>query len=164
MFLAGLSRTAFRYRVVVDKDAVLRERLIKLANDCHGLGYPMLGGMLKSEGLVVNHKRAFRLYSEENLQLHQCKKKKLQRPRQPMVVPIAANIRWSMDFVAGQLRNRRPFRILNVKDDYSKELIGKQGANFLDQLIEARSAPDQMTCDNGNEFTSKAFLAKRVRC
>ena len=56
---------------------------------------------------------------------------------------------------------------MNVKDDYSKELIGqlvaysitgKQVADFLDQLIEQRSAPDQITCDNGSEFTSKALF------
>lgn len=165
--LAGVSRTAFRYQPSFDKDAMLRERLIKLASDHHELGYPMLHGMLKSEGLVVNRKRTYRLYNEENLQLRQRKKKKLQRPRQPMVVPIATNIRWSMDFVSDQLSNGRRFRVLNVKDDYSKELIGqlvaysitgKQVAEFLDQLIEQRSAPDQITCDNGSEFTSKAMF------
>lgn len=165
--LASVSRTAFRYRAVTDKDQVLRARLIKLAGDYHELGYPMLHGMLKEEGLVVNRKRTYRLYGEENLQLRQRKKKKLQRPRQPMVVPIDINIRWSMDFVSDQLSNGRRFRVLNVKDDYSKELVGQlvaysisgqQVADFLDQLIEIRSSPEQITCDNGSEFTSKAMF------
>ena len=165
--LASVSRSAHRYRARPRRDDQARQRLRTLASEHNALGYPMLHGMLKSEGLVVNRKHTYRLYTEESLQLRTRKKKKLDRPRQPMVVPIAANIRWSMDFVSDQLSNGRRFRILNVKDDYSKELIGQlvaysiggqQLARFLNQLIEQRSAPDQITCDNGPEFTSKAMF------
>ena len=165
--LAGISRTGFRYLRVPDTDESLRQRLVELATKHKGLGYPMLHGMLKSEGLVVNQKRTYRLYSEEKLQLKRRKKKKLDRPRIPLAVPIAANIRWSMDFVVDQLSYGRRYRVLNVKDDYSKELVGQlvaysisgqQVARLLDQLIEARSAPDPITCDNGTEFTSKAMF------
>lgn len=103
----------------------------------------MLHGLLKNEGLVVNEKRTYRLYCEERLQLRTRKKKKLKRPRMPLVVPIDSNIRWSMDFVSDQLSHGRRFRVLNVKDDYSKELVGQlvefsisgqQVARFLDRL------------------------------
>lgn len=165
--LAGISRTAFRYQALPDKDISLRRRLVELATQHKALGYPMLHGMLKTEGLVVNPKRTYRIYSEESLQLRQRKKKKLDRPRMPLVVPIAKDIRWSMDFVSDQLTNGRRFRVLNVKDDHTKELLGQlvafsiSGAlvsRFLNQLIEVRSAPDQITCDNGTEFTSKAMF------
>lgn len=165
--LAGVSRSAYRYCERPRRDQQARKRLLALASEHKALGYPMLHSMLKSEGLVINRKHTYRLYSEEGLQLRTRKKKKLDRPRQPMVVPIASNIRWSMDFVSDQLSNGRRFRILNVKDDYSKELVGQlvaysiggnQLARFLDQLIEQRSAPDQITCDNGPEFTSKAMF------
>lgn len=165
--LSGVSRTAFRYHPVVRQDQELRQRLLELAAKHNGLGYPMLHGMLKSESLVVNRKRTYRLYAEEGLQLrHRCRKK-LKRPRMPLVVPLGADIRWSMDFVSDQLSNGRRFRVLNVKDDYSKELVGQlvaysigghQVARLLDQLIEQRSRPDQITCDNGTEFTSKAMF------
>jgi putative transposase len=165
--LAGISRTAYRYCAVPKNDEALRKRLLELASKHKALGYPMLHGMLKSEGLVINSKRTYRVYSEEKLQLHNRRKKKLDRPRQPLAVPIAADIRWSMDFVSDQLSNGRRFRVLNVKDDYSKELLGQLVAfsitgamvgRFLDQLIESRSAPDQITCDNGPEFTCKAMF------
>ena len=165
--LSGISRTAFRYELIAAKDAPLRARLIELASKHKALGYPMLHGMLKSEGLVVNRKQTYRIYSEERLQLRQRKKKKLDHPRMPLVVPVGVDIRWSMDFVSDQLSNSRRFRVLNVKDDYSKELVGQlvafsisgaMVARFLDQLIEQRSAPDQITCDNGTEFTSKAMF------
>jgi putative transposase len=165
--LSGVSRTAFRYEPTAPKDAPLRARLIELASRHKTLGYAMLHGMLKSEGLVVNMKQTYRVYAEERLQLRQRKKKKLDRPRMPLVVPVGVDIRWSMDFVSDQLSNGRRYRVLNVKDDYSKELVGQlvaysisgvQVARFLNQLIEQRSAPDQITCDNGTEFTSKAMF------
>lgn len=165
--LSGISRTAYRYQAKPAGDDALRKRLLELASQYKGLGCPMLHGMLKSEGLVINLKHTNRLYSEERLQLRNRKKKKLDRPRMPMVVPIGKDIRWSMDFVSDQLSNGRRFRVLNVKDDYSKELVGQlvafsiggtQVARFLNQLIEERSAPDQITCDNGTEFTSKAMF------
>lgn len=165
--LSGISRTAYRYQAKPAGDDALRKRLLELASQYKGLGCPMLHGMLKSEGLVINLKHTNRLYSEERLQLRNRKKKKLDRPRMPMVVPLGKDIRWSMDFVSDQLSNGRRFRVLNVKDDYSKELVGQlvafsiggtQVARFLNQLIEERSAPDQITCDNGTEFTSKAMF------
>lgn len=166
--LAGISRTAFRYQSVPSRDEPLRKRLKELAGKHRALGCPMLHGMLKSEGMVVNVKRTYRLYSEEKLQLRTRKKKKLDRPRIPMVTPITQDIRWSMDFVSDQLTNGRRFRVLNVKDDFSKELVGQlteysisgsQVARFLNQLIEVRGkAPEQIVCDNGTEFTSKAMF------
>ena len=165
--LAGVSRTALRYQHKPACDGALRARLVELATKHKALGCPMLHGMLKTEGLVINIKHTTRLYTEERLQLRNRKKKKLDRPRQPMVVPIDKDIRWSMDFVSDQLSNGRRYRILNVKDDYSKELVGQlvafsisgqQVGRFLDQLIESRNAPDQITCDNGTEFTSTAMF------
>ena len=115
----------------------------------------------------MNRKRTYRLYTEEKLQVRTKKRKKLIRPRQPMVMPIAKDIRWSMDFVSDQLVNGRRFRVLNVVDDHSREMIGQltafsisgqRVARFLDGLIEKRSRPDQIVCDNGTEFTSKAMF------
>lgn len=123
--------------------------------------------MLRNEGVVMNRRRTERLYAQEGLQLRIHNRKKLKRPRMPMVVPIACNVRWSMDFVSDPLSNHRRFRILNVRDDYSKELIGQLVAysilgamvgRFLDQLIEQRGAPEQITCNNGTEFASKTMF------
>ncbi len=116
---------------------------------------------------MKNKKRTYRVYNEEGLQVRTKKRKKIIRPRMPMIVPIGKNIRWSMDFVSDQLANGRRFRVFNVIDDYSREVIGQlsdfsinghQVARFLTQVIELRSAPDQIICDNGTEFTSKAMF------
>jgi putative transposase len=165
--LAGISRTALRYQTTPTGDDALRLKLRELAAKHGGLGCRMLHGMLRTEGAVLNHKRTERIYAQERLQLRNRNRKKLKRLRMPMVVPIACDVRWSMDFVADQLSNGRRFRVLNVKDDYSKELIGQLVSHsitgvmvgrFLDQLIEQRRAPNQITCDNGSEFTCKAMF------
>lgn len=165
--LVGLSRTGFRYQAKAKQDDALRARLRELAAKYPRYGYLMLHALLKQEGLVINRKRTYRLYNEEKLQVRTKKRKKLIRPRQPMVMPIAKNIRWSMDFVSDQLVNGRRFRVLNVVDDYSREMIGQltafsisgqRVARFLDELIDERAKPDQIVCDNGTEFTSKAMF------
>lgn len=61
-----------------------------------------------------------------------------------MKVPSQVNQRWSMNFVSDQLVNGRRFRVLNVVDDYSREMVGQlvstsisgqQVARFLNQLV-----------------------------
>lgn len=130
-------------------------------------GYLMLHGLLKAQALVVNKKHTYRLYTEEGLQVRTKKRKKLTRPKQPLEIPTAPNQRWSMDFVSDQLSNGRRFRVLNVVDDYSREMVGqlvsvsisgRQVARFLDQLTEQRASPARIVFDNGTEFTSKTMF------
>lgn len=172
--LAGLSRTMFRYQRKSPTDHLIRARLKALATQYPAYGYLLLHGLLKAEGLVTNKKHTYRLYTEEGLQVRTKKRKKLTRPRQPIELPTAPNQRWSMDFVSDQLSNGRRFRVLNVVDDYSREMLGqlistsingRQVARFLDQLIEERCKPIKVICDNGTEFTSKAmfFWSKETR-
>lgn len=75
-----------------------------------------------------------------------------------MEVVTSTNQRWSMDFVSDQLSNGRRFRVLNVVDDYSREMVGqlvsvsisgRQVARFLSFLIEQQGKPNKITCDNG---------------
>lgn len=165
--LAGISRTAYRYQSRAKPDLAVRSELKVLAARYPRYGYLILHSLLKVQGLVVNKKRTYRLYTEEGLQVRTKKRKKLTRPKQPHEVPIMPNQRWSMDFVSDQLSSGRRFRILNVVDDYSRELIGqlvsvsisgRQVARFMDQLLELRDKPNKIVCDNGTEFTSKAMF------
>ena len=112
--LAGVSRTAFRYVAALKRDTALRTRLKELAAQYPRYGYLMLHSLLKSEGLVVNRKHTYRLYTEESLQVRTKKRKKLTRPRMPMEIPTATNQRWSMDFVSDQLSSGRRFRVLHT--------------------------------------------------
>lgn len=166
--LAQVSRTALRHQPKRPlQDKALRERLKAYATQYSRYGYLMLHELLKRDGLVVNRKRTYRIYTEESLQVRTKKRKKLIRPRLPMEVPSNVNQRWSMDFVADQLANGRRFRVLNIVDDFSRELIGQlvsvsingnMVSRFLDQLMETRTRPTSIVCDNGTEFTSKAMF------
>ena len=165
--LVSISRTGYRYQPKPRDDEAQRLRLKELAAKQTAYGYLFLHRLLKNEGLVTNKKRTYRIYTEERLQVRTKKRKKLQRPRQPMVAPVKRNQRWSMDFVSDQLSHGRRFRVLNLIDDYSREVIdqlvsfsisGQQVARFLDRAIDTRGKPDTTVCDNGTEFTSKAMF------
>lgn len=165
--LVGVSRSCTRYasqRPVLD--APLKERLLALAAQYPRYGYLMLHGLLKNEGLAVNPKRTWRLYTGARLQVRTRRRKKLNRPRIPMLLPSRRGERWSMDFVHDQLADGRRFRVLNVVDDYTRECIdqlvetsisGGRVVRFLNQLIAAHGKPRSIVCDNGTEFTCKAM-------
>ena len=163
--LVGLSRSVAWYQLKGRDDGTLREQLKGLAEQYPRYGYPTLHDMLRAGGHVTNHKRTYRIYREEGLQVRTKRRKKLIRPRVPMLVPDKVNQRWSMDFVSDQLANGRRFRVLNVVDDYSRECVlqvvdfsisGQRVARELERL--SRTLPNMIVCDNGPEFTSKAMF------
>ena len=169
--LTGFSRSAAWRPLKGRQDEDLRSRLKQLAEQYPKYGCPTLHDMLVIEGRVINHKRTYRIYCEEELQVRTKKRKKIVRPRMPMAVPDAINQRWSMDFVSDQLATGRRFRILNVVDDFSREYVlqvvdfsisGHRVARELDRI--SRMLPNKIVCDNGPEFTSKAmyFWAKKA--
>jgi len=141
--LLGFSRSAAWRPLMARDDEPLKSRLKALAERYPRYGYPTLHEMLKAEGLVFNPKRTYRLYREEGLQVRTKRRKKLDRPRIPMLVPDSIDQRWSMDFVSDQLANGRRFRVLNIVDDYSREIVlqvvdvsisGERVASELDRL------------------------------
>lgn len=171
--LVPISRKALGYASDrTSKDAVLIKRLKVLAEQYPRYGYLMLHELLRREGLVVNRKRTYRLYSALELQVRTKRRKKLIRPRAPMAVPSRSNERWSADFVSDQLANGRRFRVLNIVDDYSRVCVGQltelsisgeRMVRYLDQLAQTRGLPTTLVLDNGPEMTSKAmfFWARR---
>ena len=84
-----------------------------------------------------------------------------------MLVPTRRDQRWSIDFVSYQLANGRRFRVLDVIDDFSREVVGQlfgasisghRVARFLTELGEERELPASIVSDNGPEFTGKAMF------
>jgi len=70
---------------------------------------------------MVNHKRLFRLYREEELTVRPRRgRKQAIGARASMTIPTRPNdrwSRWSLDFIADQLTDGRRFRILAFVDD-----------------------------------------------
>ena len=127
----------------------------------------------KREGFVINHKRLFRLYREERLAVRRRGgRKRAIGTRAPMMIPMAPNERWSLDFVSDQLTDGRRFRILTIVDDCTREclalvadtsLSGTRVARELDRLMIERGKPKMIVSDNGSELTSNAILAGRTK-
>jgi putative transposase len=86
-----------------------------------------------------------------------------------MVTPLAADQRWSLDFVSDQLTDGRRFRIFAVVDDCTRECLGliadtsisgRRVARELDDIVRRRGRrPETIVSDNGTELTSNAILS-----
>jgi putative transposase len=71
-------------------------------------GYRRLHGLLRREGWKVNHKRVYRLYKQEGLELRlRTRKKRASLPRVPCPEPAAPSDRWSLDFLSDRLADGR---------------------------------------------------------
>ncbi len=73
---------------------------------------------------------------------------------------------WSYDFVMARTANGRPFRILVIIDEYTRECLAMLVAKsipsqaVIDQLYELfllRGVPEHIRSDNGPEFTAKVM-------
>jgi putative transposase len=107
---------------------------------------------------VVNHKRLFRIYREEKLAVRRRGgRKRAMGTRAPLLIAMAPNQRWSLDFVSGQMTDCRRFRVLTVVDDCTREylalvadtsLSGMRVARELEALIAKRGKPTMIVSDN----------------
>lgn len=166
--MIGSCRMTIRYEAIRQDDPVLRERLKDLAKVRRRFGYRRLHVFLRREGHVVNHKRLFRIYREEQLHVRRRGGRKwAMGTRAPMVLPLMPNQRWSLDFVSDQLMDGRRFRIMTVVDDCTREclaliadtsLSGARVARELATLFDTRGKPQTVVSNNGTEFTSNAIL------
>jgi putative transposase len=135
----------------------VRERLRAIAAERRRFGYRRLGWMLEREGLAMNLKKLYRLYREEGLAVRRRGgRRRAIGTRVPLALPQAANQRWSLDFVADQLTNRRRFRILTVVDDFTRECLarvpdtslpGQRVVRELDRLPATRGRPATIVSD-----------------
>jgi putative transposase len=166
--VVGCVRMTVRYRSRKPDDAQLRARLRALAHVRRRFGYRRLLVLLRRDGLVVNHKRLFRIYREERLMVRRRGgRKRALGTRAPMTVPQLPNDRWSVDFAADQFIDGRRLRILVVVDDCTRECLaliadtsisGIRVARELDRLLVDRGKPKMIVSDNGTELTSNAIL------
>jgi putative transposase len=165
--LMKLSVSSYSYRPRRRQDEPLREALRSLAARRRRWGYRMLGQALRREGFGDNHKRIYRVYREERLQVRVRRRRKAGLWRGPK--PCAAqrrNERWSLDFMSDQLANGRRIRVLNVIDDHTRECLaseidssigGHRVCRVLDRLVAQRGHPRELLSDNGPEFAGSAL-------
>ena len=146
-------------------DSPLRARLRELATHNPALGYRMLCGMVRLEGWPVNHKRVYRIYRDEGLQLRRKGKKRLKSEGRGLPqAATCANEEWALDFVHDSLSDGRSFRTLNMIDAFTRECLTMEAdtslgservVRVLNQQLEVRGTPKRLRIDNGPEFRAK---------
>ena len=81
------------------------------------------------------------------------------REKETLLTPNDKNISWSMDFVSDVLTNGRRFRVLNIIDDFNREVVAMEVATsmpaervirILERVIWCSGKPESIRVDNGD--------------
>ena len=82
-------------------------------------GFGRIFTLLRREGWKDNHKRVYRLYKQEGLNLRSKRPRRCRSGAHRMERPHVSGINqvWSMDFLTDQLFDGKRFRILTVVDN-----------------------------------------------
>lgn len=142
--------------------------LLRLTDNHRSWGFGLCFLYLRNvRGFGWNHKRVYRIYREQELNLRIKPRKRLVREvPKPLAVPSGCNQTWSMDFMHDQLADGRSIRLFNVIDDFNREALGievdlslpsERVIRSLRQIIEWRGKPSAIRCDNGPEYLSAAI-------
>jgi putative transposase len=117
----GAVRSTYQYQSRRPPQAVLKKRILEIAQTRVRYGYRRIHVLLGREDWQVNVKRVYRLYAEEGLQLSNKtpKRKVSAKLREDRCVASAPNEVWAMDFMSDQLFDRRHIRILTIVDAFS---------------------------------------------
>ena len=153
-----LSRVVYLYQSTARDSTALVMRMKEITQTRVHYGYRRVHVMLKREGFKDNHKRVYRLYSEQGLSLRhkRPKRNKAAQLRQPKTLAQRINQIWSMDFVADNLFDGRKLRMLTVVDCYTREslaihvgqsLKGDDVVRVLNAIVYERGQPETiMNC------------------
>jgi len=119
---------------------------------------------LRKLGYTWNHKRVYRVYKALGLNFKTRTKKRIpKRVQHPLQDLFEPNEQWSMDFMSDTLYSGKRYRILNIMDEFNRELIEFEvGVSLpsvkviqaLQRAIDFRGKPKSIRVDNGPEFIS----------
>jgi putative transposase len=167
----GVSETCYRYSPKLDEEnEQIADLLLGLTRSKKTWGFGLCFLHLRNvQGHAWNHKRVYRIYRELELNLRIKPRRRLKREKpEELAVPEAPNRVWSMDFMADRLADGRPFRLLNVLDDFNREGLGietdfslpaERVVRALNQIIEWLGKPLAIRVDNGPEYVSGTLMA-----
>lgn len=161
---ASLPRSTYRYERRERDDSGVITALSELVEQKPGIGFWQAFDRLRRAGHSWNHKRVYRIYTAMQLNIRRRAKKRLPaRVKHRLFEPGHPNQVWSLDFVHDSLWNGRTFRLLNVMDDYNRQVLWVEAdtslpslrvIRVLERLEESRGLPEMIRVDNGPEFIS----------
>lgn len=163
-----LRQATYFYRPKPRDDRAERQRIREIAATRIRYGAERIHVLLRREGWLINHKKTYRIYGEEGLNLRSKRPRRrvaaAHRQERPVVSTLTAC--WSMDFVADQLFNGQKIRALTVVDNFSREslaitvdyaLKAADVVATMQHLQALRGTPKRIQVDNGSEFISLAL-------
>jgi putative transposase len=113
-----------RYQRKSKNDQMIIDKLFELTDKHPAIGFWQCYHRLRSMGYRWNHKRVYRVYTALKLNIRRRAKKRLPaRAKQQLFQPVASNQVWSLDFMHDSLWDGRCFRMLNVMDDYYRQVL-----------------------------------------
>ncbi len=164
----NISTSVYNYKSTKkEQDAELYDQLVSMAEKWPTWGVWKLYSRFRLEGVLVNHKRVYRLYKGARLNLRRRTRKRVPlRIKQPLLQPLMPNLNWSMDFMRDTLWIGKPFRTFNIMDDFNREALNitvaksitsERVVRELNQLAEWRGLPLSIRVDNGPEFIAQTL-------
>ena len=159
-----LSRTTYQYKHKGNDDEHIIRLLGELIDKHPSIGFWKCYHRIRKQGYNWNHKRIYRVYTQMKLNIRRRARKRLPaRVKQALFKPAHINQVWSIDFMSDSLWDGRRFRLLNIIDDYNREVLAIEAdtslpalrvIRVLDHLIINRGKPQMIRVDNGPEFIS----------
>jgi len=159
-----LSTSTKRYHKRPTKDEPVITTLQDLVARHPAIGFWQCYYRIRRRGIDWNHKRVYRVYTLMKLNIRRRTRRRLPaRVKQALFRPTAMNEVWSVDFMADSLWSGRKFRLLNIVDDYNREVIHIEAdtslptlrlIRCLEMLKQSRGLPRMIRVDNGPEFIS----------
>ena len=122
-----LSRTTKRHQPKDKGDAVVLTEIQKIVKENPRFGFPRVQLFLRRGGMVINHKRTHRIYTDAGLQFkHRPPKRKRRRPVAELPPPLRPRQKWSLDFVHDNLADGRAIRVLTILDEFTRECMAME--------------------------------------
>ena len=159
-----MPRATYQYKHKDKDDREIINLLAELVEKHPSIGFWKCYHRLRRKGHNWNHKRVYRVYTKMKLNIRRRVKKRLPaRVKQALFQPKRINQVWSLDFMCDSLWDGRRYRLLNIIDDYNREVLdivadtslpALRVTRTLDQLLLTKGKPDMIRVDNGPEFIS----------
>jgi putative transposase len=160
----GLSRSSEQYLKKQRDDSGLIEQLHELVEKHPAIGFWQCFHRIRRTGCHCNHKKLYRIYTELKLNVRRrCRRRLPARVKQTLHQPQTINEVWSIDYMSDALWDGRKFRLLNIVDDFNREVLHIEAdtslstprlIRCLEYLKEFRGLPKMIRVDNGPEFIS----------
>lgn len=159
-----MPRSTYQYKSIERDDQLIIGLLAELVEKHPAIGFWKCYHRIRRQGHQWNHKRVYRVYTQMRLNIRRRAKKRLPaRVKQALFQPDRINQVWSLDFMNDSLWDGKRYRLLNVIDDYNREVLAVEAdtslpalrvTRVLEKLIFERGTPDMIRVDNGPEFIS----------